>query len=301
MSGVFKAIGKAFKAVVKVVKKVALPALAIGAVVLTGGAALGALPSLGAMGAKLGLSAALQGVLSTAGTSALIGAGVAAATGKDIIKGATGGFITGGVLGGLGAVTGGLGGAAQTAKAGAQAAGSTAAQGAGTVAQAAGATAGTAAQAAGGAITAGAAPFTANMAGLGGLAADAAASTAGAFGSAIPAAASGLASAAAPASVSPLSSVGNVANGALKFIANNPVPVGMALQGLGAGLSAKAQADAAREEREAIAKNYTTSGLFTLPSTTGPALPEASNFYQQAIYGKQVYDPTTGRIIPAGA
>ena len=42
MSGVFKAVGKVFKGVVKVIKKVALPALAIGAIVLTGGAAIGA-------------------------------------------------------------------------------------------------------------------------------------------------------------------------------------------------------------------------------------------------------------------
>lgn len=291
MSGVFKAIGKAFKSIVKVVKKVALPALAVAAVVLTGGAAVGALPSLGTVGAKLGLSAALQGVLSTAGTSALIGAGVAAATGKDIIKGATGGFITGGVLGGLGAATGGLGGAAQTAKAGTQVASTTAAQGAGTVAQAAGATAGTAAQAAGslaGTVAQGAAPLAFNAASI--------------TPAALPAiSGGGLGGAVGGALGSTVGQVGNVAGGALKFIANNPVPVGMALQGLGAGLSAKAQADAAREEREAISKNYTTSGLFTLPSTTGAALPDASNFYQQAIYGKQVYDPATGRIISAGA
>ena len=51
MSKLLKSIGKVFKKIVKVVKKFALPILAIGAIVLTGGAALGlALPSLGSVG-----------------------------------------------------------------------------------------------------------------------------------------------------------------------------------------------------------------------------------------------------------
>ena len=73
MSNPFKAIGKVFKKVVKVVKKIALPAIMIGAAVLTGGAALGLLPSVGSMlgAGGLGLSAGLTSVISSAGTGAL--------------------------------------------------------------------------------------------------------------------------------------------------------------------------------------------------------------------------------------
>lgn len=286
MSGVFRAIGKAFKSVVKVIKKVALPVLAIAAVVLTGGAALGALPSLGSIGASLGLSTTLTGILSTAGTSALMGAGVAAVTGQNIIKGATAGFITGGVLGGVSAAANGLGGAMSAAKAGTQAAGAVGAQGASTAAQAAGATASTAAQATGtlaGTVAQGAAPLAFNAATIAPAALPAV--SGGGFGGALG---------------STVGQIGNVAGGALKFIGQNPVPVGMALQGLGSGLAAKAQADAIRDEREAIAANYTASGLFTMPNSQGQALPEASSYYRNAIYGKMAYDPATGRVIPMG-
>lgn len=129
MSGGLKSIGKVFKKVVKVVKKIALPALAIGAVALTGGAALGVLPGLG----SLGLSPALTGILSTAGKGALTGALGAAVTGKNILKGATGGALVGGALGGVGALTGGIGNVGTAAAGGASAAaatGATAASGA---------------------------------------------------------------------------------------------------------------------------------------------------------------------------
>lgn len=102
MSGVLKAVGKVFKKVAKVVKKIALPALAIGAVVLTGGAALGVLPSIGAIGSSLGLSAGLTSVLSSAASAATVGAVGSAITGGNIVKGATAGFVTGGLLGGIG-------------------------------------------------------------------------------------------------------------------------------------------------------------------------------------------------------
>jgi hypothetical protein len=88
----------------KVIKKIALPALAIGAAVLTGGAALGILPSvssvLGAGG--LGLSSGLTSVLATAGQGALLGAGTSLVTGGNILKGATTGFAIGGITGGIG-------------------------------------------------------------------------------------------------------------------------------------------------------------------------------------------------------
>lgn len=105
MSGVFKAIGKVFKSVVNVVKKIALPALMIGAVVLTGGAALGLLPAVGTMIGGLGLSAGLTTVLTGAITYGALGAGIggltAAISGKNILKGATTGFIGGAIGGGL--------------------------------------------------------------------------------------------------------------------------------------------------------------------------------------------------------
>lgn len=102
MSGIFKAIGRAFKAVVNVVKKIALPVLAIGAVVLTGGAALGALPSVGGLASSLGLSPALTGVLTTAAKGATMGAITSGVTGGNIVKGAASGFAIGGALGAAG-------------------------------------------------------------------------------------------------------------------------------------------------------------------------------------------------------
>lgn len=107
MSGILKGIGKVFKKVVKVVKKVALPALMIGAVVLTGGAALGVLPALGTMVGGLGLSAGLTSILTGAISTGALGAVGGFLTGG--MKGAKKGFLmgaaTGGLLGGLG-VTG---------------------------------------------------------------------------------------------------------------------------------------------------------------------------------------------------
>jgi hypothetical protein len=118
---IFSSIGKAFRKVGEIVRKVAMPLLAVGAIVFTGGAALGLAPFAGGWGAavagglgKLGISAssAIGSTLIGAGTQAGYGAAIggvgAALTGQDISKGAT--------LGGLaGAVTGGLGGAMNAA------------------------------------------------------------------------------------------------------------------------------------------------------------------------------------------
>lgn len=106
MSGVLQGIGKVFGKVLKVAKKVAIPALMVGAVVLTGGAALGVLPALGTMVGGLGLSAGLTSVLTGAISTGAIGAVGGFLTGG--MKGATKGFLlgaaTGGVLGGLGVI-----------------------------------------------------------------------------------------------------------------------------------------------------------------------------------------------------
>lgn len=113
MSGVFKSIGKVFKKVVKVVKKVAVPALIIGAVVLTGGAALGALPALGTVLGSVGITGTMASVLGGAISSAAIGAvsnaAMAAATGGNIwkagVRGGVMGAVTGGIGGGLGLIS----------------------------------------------------------------------------------------------------------------------------------------------------------------------------------------------------
>lgn len=116
MSGVAKAIGKVFSKIGDVVKKVAAPLLAIGAIVFTGGAALGLAPlaggwggavaaGLGAIGAPPG--GVLASVLTQAGTGAALGGLTSLATGGDFAKGATmgamGGAVTGGISGMMGA------------------------------------------------------------------------------------------------------------------------------------------------------------------------------------------------------
>ena len=114
MSGVFTAIGKVFKKVVKVVVKVAPFALAAAAVVFTGGAALGILPTfataVGGLVGSLGVGSALAPIL----TGAVVNAGFGAAAGF-VLGGKQGmkmGAITGGLLGGIGGALGGAGGAA---------------------------------------------------------------------------------------------------------------------------------------------------------------------------------------------
>lgn len=112
MSNPFKAVGKVFKKVVKVVKKVAIPALMIGAVVMTGGAALGALPAMGTMLGSIGISGTLASVLGGAISMGAVGAVTgglgAAVTGGNPWKAAQGGFLagaaTGGVLGAAGVI-----------------------------------------------------------------------------------------------------------------------------------------------------------------------------------------------------
>ena len=121
MSGVLKGVKKVFKSVGKIVKKVALPALAIGAIVFSGGAALGLAPMAGGFGGavastlgSMGLSttgalgSALTGAVTQAGYGAAMGAATAAVGGGDIGKGMAKGAL-------LGAATGGLSGALRPA------------------------------------------------------------------------------------------------------------------------------------------------------------------------------------------
>jgi hypothetical protein len=105
LSKVFSSIGKVFKKVLKVAVKVAPFALAAAAVVFTGGAALGILPTfsaaVGGVVSSLGLSAGVAGALTGAVTSAGFGAALGFVTGgkKGLQKGALMGALTGGVLG----------------------------------------------------------------------------------------------------------------------------------------------------------------------------------------------------------
>lgn len=113
MSNPFKAVGKVFKKVVhSTVGKIIIGALMVGAVVLTAGAALGALPAIGSVLGSVGISGTmasiLGGAISMGAVGAVTGGIMGAATGKGFFSGAEGGFLmgaaTGGVLGGIGVI-----------------------------------------------------------------------------------------------------------------------------------------------------------------------------------------------------
>lgn len=118
MSGLLKGIGKVFKKVGKVALKVLPYAAAAAAVVFTGGAALGVLPSFaGAVGSVvggLGLSTGLTGAITGAITSAGFGAagGLLLGGKKGMKAGFLGGLATGGLLGAVSPATFGIGGSA---------------------------------------------------------------------------------------------------------------------------------------------------------------------------------------------
>lgn len=121
MSGVFKSIGKVFKKVVKVVKKIAPYALAAAAVVFTGGAALGVLPTfstaVGGLVSSLGVGSTLGGVLTGAITKAGFGAAIGGILGGK--AGMKAGLVTGALTGGLTGLLGAAGSAAAPAAGGA--------------------------------------------------------------------------------------------------------------------------------------------------------------------------------------
>lgn len=114
MSNPFKAIGKVFKAVGKFVMKVAPFALAAAAVIFTGGAALGILPTfsaaVGGLVSGLGLSAGLTGAITGAITSAGFGSALGFITGgtKGMKKGFLMGALTGGIMGAVNPSTFGI-------------------------------------------------------------------------------------------------------------------------------------------------------------------------------------------------
>lgn len=133
MSGIVKALKKGFispiSAIIggktgKVIRKIATGALMVGAVVMTGGAALGVLPSMGAMVGSLGLGATLTSALSGAISTGAVGAvtGLLGGGLKGAEKGFWMGAATGGVLGGIGVLgPNGLLGGGKAAAAGSKA------------------------------------------------------------------------------------------------------------------------------------------------------------------------------------
>lgn len=283
MSGIIKGIGKAFRKVVRVVKKIALPALAIGAVVLTGGAALGVLPALGGAGgmlASLGLGPALTGVLSTAATGATIGAGGALLTGGNIVKGATRGFIGG-------AITGGIGAAMAPATSAATSAGTTAATGAGaTVAplSQAGQSVSALRQAAG--IGAGGIGMPASLA-------------APTLSSALPSSMVSM----APASVGTVaSSGGSGLSRVFGMMERNPMLTAGLVQGIGSGLTASAQARDARRQDEQTQASYDGVGdaLYNYNGGGASGGQDPNSRFNAPVYGRVAYDRQSGRIVPVG-
>lgn len=107
MSGVLKGIGKVFKKIVKIGKVVLPIALAAAAVVFTGGAALGILPTfagaisglVGGLGLSAGLAGALTGSIVSAGFGGAAGFVLSGGKMKGLQSGALAGAVTGGALG----------------------------------------------------------------------------------------------------------------------------------------------------------------------------------------------------------
>jgi hypothetical protein len=270
MSGLFKSIGKIFKKVVPFLKKIALPALAIAAVVVTGGAALGLLPGiagLGGLAASLGASPLVAGILSAAGTGATIGAITGfVTTGKlsGAIHGATTGLLTGAAAGGISAAIGGVTGTA----AGAGKSLFPIANGVDPLAPLPAATGVTGAVGAGGAAAAG-----------------------------IGQAASGIGSAVAQAAPTAVASAGSGAGGVLGFLGKNPLVLSGVMKGIGGALQSKAQLD----QTKAVRDSYNVSRVFQpYDSSSTNGLQSPDQRFNQVIYGngQYEYDPNSGRILP---
>lgn len=276
MSGLFKGIGKIFSKVVSVIKKIALPALAIAAVVVTGGAALGLIPAitgLGGLAVSLGASAGVASILSAAATGAtigMIGGLVTSGSISGAIKGASMGFLAGGIAGGIGLAAGGLGGAGS----GAATAGTSAA------------TTGTDVVASG--IYDGVEGIS-GLVGTGGAAADVAA---GGIGGAVGEAAT------AAGTVAQAGTSATSGGGILGFLSKNPLIASGLMKGIGGALSGDPSSNLLKERQ----KSY--SGVipyepYRVGSIDGLQSPDER--FNNVIYGggKYEYDPATGRVLPA--
>lgn len=291
MSGVLKSVGKVFKKVVKAVVKWAPVILAVGAVVFTAGAALGALPAWGtaissvtsSLGLSSGLTSVLTGAVTQAGFGAAIGAAGAAVTGKDIFKGAGLGAAAGAVTGGI---TGFMSAPAAAAAPAAGAAPATTLPGTGTGLLPASLDAAGAAP--GALATANPATFSGTLPAAG-------------VTSPLPAAAASAAPAAAAAAP------GAASTGLLGWANANPVIAGGAISGIGNALASFSTAgEGAKEraaERRVIADNYDLGGGTGLlqPRTgerTDPNAPLPSNRYDPPSYNGQFqYDATKGKVV----
>jgi hypothetical protein len=282
MSGIVRGIKKAFKKVVRVVKKIALPVLAIGAVVLTGGAALGVLPSVAGLASSLGLSSTLAGVLSSAATGATIGAAGAALTGGNIVRGATGGLIAGGATAGIGAALGAGGSAAASTGGQVAAAGQNAIPGASAAA----------APASPAFSPSGAMGIGAQFRGPG-IPTPASLGTGPLQSPQMPAS---LAPGAVAASGAPAAGRGGV----MGFLERNPLMGGALIQGIGSGLSAAATARDAQRERRAIESSYEGVADNLYMPKTGEDDGSAAARFNAPIYGRVTYDRRTNRIVPVG-
>lgn len=272
MSGALKSVGKVFKKVAKVVKKVAVPALIVGAVVLTGGAALGALPALGTTLGGLGLSTTMTGVLtgaiSGAGYGALAGGAVAAISGRNVWKGAMAGGVTGAVTGGvLGGVSPGTVG----------------------VKPAPGAPTAAAPTGGGGMLSQPGSALAQSQPGLGtglGAGADVGAT-------AVQAAAPGI-TATAPAAAAPAAG-----GGMLPGFLNTQAGAGL-VSGVGQGLMALAEPDPYKQRAKLIERNYGADGgggMLARVQLENKGQPDPKERFDPRYYGGQYrYDPSRGGV-----
>lgn len=281
-------------------KKIALPVLAIAAVVLTGGAALGVLPALGGASgllASVGIKGALASILTTAAQAATFGAVGAAITGGNIIKGATSGFMAGALMGGIGAATGGLGASAQAASQGAQTVQQ--AQAGLDQAQAALGNAGSAGLSGGEALLKSGTIGLENATAGTGLA-----STLGAGAPVLNPITDSAGALVSSAPVVVSSGGGGFLGGLGRFAEKNPVLFGNLVNGVGQGIMANEAAKERQRERDRNEASYSGIGS-VLPSYSGGGLgglPQASTVFNSSIYqGQKVsVDPRTGQLVVGG-
>lgn len=280
MSGVVKSVGKVFKKVAKTVVKVAPMAIAVGAIALTGGAALGLAPAMAAggwggmaatIGAKLGgtgmLGSVMTGAITQAGYGALAGGAMSLVQGENIMEGASEGAM-------LGAASGGISGGFKAATAGAKlgGAGNAATQGAGSITHSSGAVTHGLKQSQPGFKEI---PFNASAGGGAGAGAGAGGGSGGG---------------------------GLFAKGG--WLERNQELVGGAAKGLGQGMLADAEQDAARklqrEKYNRIAQNYegTDPGRDFGNLAGARSGQSPSERFDERIYGEfeYQYNPKSGRI-----
>lgn len=293
MSSVVKGVSKVFRAVTSSPLAIVGGALALGAVLVTGGAALGLAPMAlgagGATGAVAGTSAVsstLGSIFTSAATQgaigALVGGGVSAATGGDVAKGAL-------VGAGVGALTGGVTGAI-----GSTASGVTSAPTASGAGLSPGAEVGRAAS------------------GLGVGAADLGTAANGAGSDFISGAGVGMQpstdltlNTGTPPPAAPSTGLGaglgGMVDSAGNFIKNNQTLVGSALGGVGQGamayFGAQEQAAAQAAQFEKIRQSYNTGPMYTRPGGEGGTAGGNGILNNKGGLGTRYrYDPETKRI-----